>query len=123
MNGNLFSGHLDDPIVMVELDTSNGVMFPLYDPDANLVYLCGKVSSNQNQCDQISGRKRHHFLQKIAKFVATILKLTFCLNLKINKKVATSGHTDHNLTCQIQIAVVHHYSADLNTRQMQNSGI
>ena len=37
-------GHLDDPIVMVELDTSNGVMFPLYDPDANLVYLCGKVS-------------------------------------------------------------------------------
>jgi coronin-1B/1C/6 len=36
-------GHLDDPIVMVELDTSNGVMFPMYDPDANLVYLCGKV--------------------------------------------------------------------------------
>ena len=36
-------GHLDDPIVMVELDTSNGVMFPLYDPDANLIYLSGKV--------------------------------------------------------------------------------
>jgi coronin-1B/1C/6 len=35
--------HLSDPIVMVELDTSNGVMFPLYDPDANLVFLCGKV--------------------------------------------------------------------------------
>ena len=35
--------HLNDPIVMVELDTSNGVMFPLYDPDANMVYLCGKV--------------------------------------------------------------------------------
>jgi hypothetical protein len=29
--------------VMVELDTSNGVMFPIYDPDTNLVYLCGKV--------------------------------------------------------------------------------
>jgi coronin-1B/1C/6 len=43
----LFSaGHLDDPIVMVELDTSNGVMFPMYDPDANLVYLCGKVDLN-----------------------------------------------------------------------------
>jgi coronin-1B/1C/6 len=28
---------------MVELDTSNGVMFPIYDPDTNLVYLCGKV--------------------------------------------------------------------------------
>jgi hypothetical protein len=32
---------------MVELDTSNGVMFPLYDPDANLVYLCGKVSTTR----------------------------------------------------------------------------
>jgi len=38
-------GHLDDPIVMVELDTSNGVMFPLYDPDTNIVYLCGKGDS------------------------------------------------------------------------------
>merc|ERR1719228_2853885 len=38
-------GHLDDPIVMVELDTSNGVMFPHYDPDTNLLYLCGKGDS------------------------------------------------------------------------------
>ena len=38
--------HLEDPIVMVELDTSNGVMFPLYDADTNLVYLCGKVRNN-----------------------------------------------------------------------------
>jgi len=30
---------------MTELDTSNGVMFPLYDPDTNLVYLCGKGDS------------------------------------------------------------------------------
>lgn len=36
--------NLDEPIVMVELDTSNGVMFPLYDPDTNLVFLCGKVN-------------------------------------------------------------------------------
>ncbi|EEB13724.1 Coronin-6, putative [Pediculus humanus corporis] len=35
--------HLNEPIVMVELDTSNGVMFPLYDVDTNLVYLCGKA--------------------------------------------------------------------------------
>lgn len=34
--------------VMVELDTSNGVMFPLYDPDTNLVYLCGKVTKSDN---------------------------------------------------------------------------
>jgi coronin-1B/1C/6 len=37
--------HLNDPIVMVELDTSNGVMFPLYDPDTSMVYLCGKGDS------------------------------------------------------------------------------
>lgn len=30
---------------MVELDSSNGVMFPMYDPDTNLVYLCGKGDS------------------------------------------------------------------------------
>ncbi|KAK0078094.1 hypothetical protein PV325_003050 [Microctonus aethiopoides] len=36
---------LGEPIVMVELDTSNGVMFPLYDPDTSLVYLCGKGDS------------------------------------------------------------------------------
>jgi len=38
-------GHLEEPIVMVELDTSNGVMFPIYDPDTNLVFLCGKGDS------------------------------------------------------------------------------
>ena len=36
---------LHEPIVTVEIDTSNGVMFPLYDPDTNLVYLCGKGDS------------------------------------------------------------------------------
>uniref|UniRef100_A0ABD2XMF9 Coronin n=1 Tax=Trichogramma kaykai TaxID=54128 RepID=A0ABD2XMF9_9HYME len=36
---------LAEPITMLELDTSNGVMFPLYDPDTNLVYLCGKGDS------------------------------------------------------------------------------
>ncbi|PZC80642.1 coronin-1C-A isoform X1 [Helicoverpa zea] len=36
---------LAEPIVTVEIDTSNGVMFPLYDPDTNLIYLCGKGDS------------------------------------------------------------------------------
>ncbi|XP_038213480.1 coronin-6 isoform X2 [Zerene cesonia] len=36
---------LGEPIVTVEIDTSNGVMFPLYDPDTNLIYLCGKGDS------------------------------------------------------------------------------
>ncbi|XP_053616883.1 coronin-1C-A isoform X2 [Plodia interpunctella] len=36
---------LGEPIVTVEIDTSNGVMFPLYDPDTNMIYLCGKGDS------------------------------------------------------------------------------
>ncbi len=56
-------GHLDDPIVMVELDTSNGVMFPLYDPDANLIYLCGKVTTIFSQNDNVLDSK-HQNLSK-----------------------------------------------------------
>lgn len=26
-----------------EMDSSNGVLLPFYDPDTNMVYLCGKV--------------------------------------------------------------------------------
>jgi len=28
---------------MQEIDSSNGVIFPFYDQDSNMVYLCGKV--------------------------------------------------------------------------------
>lgn len=34
---------LDEPIVLEVVDTSNGVLFPFYDPDVNLLYLCAKV--------------------------------------------------------------------------------
>lgn len=37
---------LGEPIVLEELDTSNGVLFPFYDPDVNLLYLCAKGDSN-----------------------------------------------------------------------------
>lgn len=30
-------------MVIQEMDTSNGVLLPFYDPDTNMVYLCGKV--------------------------------------------------------------------------------
>lgn len=33
-----------EPIVLEELDTSNGILSPIYDPDVNLLYLCAKVS-------------------------------------------------------------------------------
>lgn len=31
------------PIILETLDTSNGVLYPFYDPDVNLLYLCAKV--------------------------------------------------------------------------------
>lgn len=34
---------LGEPIVLETLDTSNGVLYPFYDPDVNLLYLCAKV--------------------------------------------------------------------------------
>ena len=30
-------------LTMVELDSSNGILFPFYDEDTNVIYLCGKV--------------------------------------------------------------------------------
>lgn len=35
---------MEEPISVHEMDTSNGVLLPFYDPDTNVVYLCGKVS-------------------------------------------------------------------------------
>lgn len=59
---------LDEPIVMVELDTSNGVMFPLYDPDTNLVFLCGKGDSVIRYFEV--GRFNTLVYQTVKKFVA-----------------------------------------------------
>ncbi|KPP61753.1 coronin, actin binding protein, 1B-like [Scleropages formosus] len=33
---------LSEPMIMQEMDTSNGVLLPFYDPDTSMVYLCGK---------------------------------------------------------------------------------
>lgn len=38
--------NFEEPIALLELDTSNGVLLPYYDADANMVYLCGKVQSH-----------------------------------------------------------------------------
>ncbi|XP_051552450.1 uncharacterized protein coro1cb isoform X2 [Myxocyprinus asiaticus] len=37
---------MEDPISVHEMDTSNGVLLPFYDPDTNVVYLCGKGDSS-----------------------------------------------------------------------------
>jgi coronin-1B/1C/6 len=36
---------VDLPLVMEELDNSNGLLFPFYDEDTNVIYLCGKGDS------------------------------------------------------------------------------
>uniref|UniRef100_A0A8C8BNH6 Coronin n=1 Tax=Otus sunia TaxID=257818 RepID=A0A8C8BNH6_9STRI len=34
--------NMEEPIALHEMDTSNGVLLPFYDPDTNIIYLCGK---------------------------------------------------------------------------------
>lgn len=36
--------NLEEPMALQELDSSNGALLPFYDPDTNVVYVCGKVS-------------------------------------------------------------------------------
>ncbi|XP_030439188.1 coronin-1C isoform X1 [Gopherus evgoodei] len=38
--------NMDEPIALHEMDTSNGVLLPFYDPDTNIIYLCGKGDSS-----------------------------------------------------------------------------
>lgn len=38
--------NMDEPICVQEMDSSNGILLPFYDPDTNVVYLCGKVGSH-----------------------------------------------------------------------------
>lgn len=35
---------MEEPMSLQDIDTSNGVLLPFYDPDTNVVYLCGKVT-------------------------------------------------------------------------------
>ncbi|NWX35629.1 COR1B protein, partial [Notiomystis cincta] len=37
--------NLEEPMGLQELDSSNGALLPFYDPDTNVVYVCGKVQS------------------------------------------------------------------------------
>lgn len=43
----LFQQNMEEPMNVNEMDPSNGVFLPFYDPDTNIVYLCGKVSTQR----------------------------------------------------------------------------
>ncbi|XP_006112656.4 coronin-1C isoform X1 [Pelodiscus sinensis] len=38
--------NMEEPIALHEMDTSNGILLPFYDPDTNIIYLCGKGDSS-----------------------------------------------------------------------------
>lgn len=38
--------NFSEPLTLQELDTGSGVLLPFYDPDTNVVYLCGKGDSS-----------------------------------------------------------------------------
>ncbi|KAM9117558.1 coronin-6 isoform 2-T3 [Pangshura tecta] len=40
------AANFEEPIALQEMDTSNGVLLPFYDPDSSIVYLCGKGDSS-----------------------------------------------------------------------------
>ncbi|UYV61297.1 CORO1C, partial [Cordylochernes scorpioides] len=42
----LYQSAIGEPIILETLDTSNGILYPYYDPDVNLLYLCAKGDSN-----------------------------------------------------------------------------
>ncbi|XP_045692286.1 coronin-6 isoform X4 [Phyllostomus hastatus] len=39
-------GNFEEPVALQEMDTSNGVLLPFYDPDSSIIYLCGKGDSS-----------------------------------------------------------------------------
>ncbi|XP_075052978.1 coronin-6 isoform X3 [Mixophyes fleayi] len=42
----IVASNFEEPIALQEMDTSNGVLLPFYDPDSSIVYLCGKGDSS-----------------------------------------------------------------------------
>nr|KAF6457058.1 hypothetical protein HJG63_011643 [Rousettus aegyptiacus] len=42
----LGQNNFEEPVALQEMDTSNGVLLPFYDPDSSIIYLCGKGDSS-----------------------------------------------------------------------------
>ncbi|XP_054986545.1 coronin-6 isoform X4 [Sorex araneus] len=45
-SGGRGGNNFEEPVALQEMDTSNGVLLPFYDPDSSIVYLCGKGDSS-----------------------------------------------------------------------------
>ena len=44
-----FQKKMDQPLTMMSMDSSSGVMLPYYDYDNRVVYIAGKVKLNVNK--------------------------------------------------------------------------
>jgi coronin-1B/1C/6 len=53
---------LSNALTMVELDSSNGIMFPYYDEDINVIFLCGKGDSSIRYFEYTPEAPYIHFL-------------------------------------------------------------
>lgn len=53
---------LAEPVAVQEMDSSNGVLLPFYDPDTNMVYLCGKGDSTIRYFEITDESPYVHFL-------------------------------------------------------------
>uniref|UniRef100_A0A8P4GSZ0 Coronin n=1 Tax=Dicentrarchus labrax TaxID=13489 RepID=A0A8P4GSZ0_DICLA len=60
------TSNMDEPMTVNEMDTSNGVLLPFYDPDTNVVYLCGKGDSSIRYFEITDEAPYVHFLSTFA---------------------------------------------------------
>ncbi|KAE8292146.1 hypothetical protein D5F01_LYC09512 [Larimichthys crocea] len=58
--------NMEEPMTVNEMDTSNGVLLPFYDPDTNVVYLCGKGDSSIRYFEITDEAPYVHFLNTFA---------------------------------------------------------
>lgn len=54
--------NLEEPMALQELDSSNGALLPFYDPDTNVVYVCGKGDSSIRYFEITDESPYIHFL-------------------------------------------------------------
>uniref|UniRef100_A0A0B8RS26 Coronin n=1 Tax=Philothamnus irregularis TaxID=1899461 RepID=A0A0B8RS26_9SAUR len=54
--------NLEEPMALQELDSSNGALLPFYDPDTNVIYVCGKGDSSIRYFEITAEAPYIHFL-------------------------------------------------------------
>uniref|UniRef100_G3P254 Coronin n=1 Tax=Gasterosteus aculeatus aculeatus TaxID=481459 RepID=G3P254_GASAC len=62
----IVADNMEEAMTVNEMDTSNGVLLPFYDPDTNVVYLCGKGDSSIRYFEITDEAPYVHFLSTFA---------------------------------------------------------